>query len=147
MWVNPPWSLQQRALEKVLVDVPCEFVMLGVLSKKPWATSLHAMGCLECVLPKSVGNGFFTQLLSNGEYKPLRFPIWDLVAFYGTREQILLHKRASLDAIEPLGVTAVTTTPTASSSASENYLNVNYAPSLTLPQLAEAKEQEVQRRF
>ena len=91
-------------------------------------------------LPKSSGNGFFTQLLSNGEYKPLRFPIWDMVAFYGTREHILLHKHALLDAVEPLAVTAVTTTATAPSPASENYLNVNYAPSLTLPQLAEAKD-------
>ena len=110
VWVNPPWSLQQRALEKVLEDVPSEFVMLGVLSKKPWATTLRAMGCLECILPKSIGNVFFTQLLSNGEYKPLRFLVWDLVAFYGTREQILLHKRALLDSVERLAVSAVTTT-------------------------------------
>ena len=110
--------------------------MLGVLSKKPWATTLRAMGCEECVLPKSVGNGVFTQLLSNGECKPLRFPIWNLVAIHGTHALIFSYKSALLDSVEPSdAVTAVFSSP-----ANEQYLNVNYAKTLTLPQLAEAKE-------
>ena len=41
VWVNPPWKLCQNAVDKLLKDVPNEFVMLGIKSKKPWAEAVR----------------------------------------------------------------------------------------------------------
>ena len=134
MWVNPPWKLCQDAVDKLVKDCPAEFVMLGIKSKKPWAETLRTLRCEEVTLPKSVGNGFFVQLQSNGVYKPLPFPWWDLVAFHGFAENIEKYKSELLPPVVVRSTTATSSTP-----ESTQYLNVQYAKTLTDVQLAEAK--------
>ena len=124
MWVNPPWELSDLAVEKLVDEPPAEFVVLGVDSNKAWAQTLRQMGCAERVVPKK-GSGFFTQLQSDGTYNELPFPSWDLVAFYGKRADVLAFKAspAFMALSTPSGVRA-TTSATASSPTSDEYLNV-----------------------
>ena len=139
VWVNPPWELSDLAVEKLVDEPPAEFVVLGVDSNNAWAQTLRRMGCAERVVPKK-GSGFFTQLQSDGTYNELPFPSWDLVAFYGKRADVLAFKAkpAFMAPTAPSGVRATTST-TASSPTSDEYLNVVYAPTLTPVQLAEAQ--------
>ena len=71
---------------------------------------------------------------SNGNYKSLPFPWWDLVAFHGVAENIMKYKSELLPAVAVCSTAPATSTP-----ASLEYLNVQYAPTLTATQLAEAK--------
>ena len=96
--------------------------------------SLKDARCEEVTLPKSVGNGFFLQLQSNGNYKPLPFPWWDLVVFHGFADNIKKYKSEMLPT-----VAVCSTAPSPATPASLEYLNVQYAPTLTATQLAEAK--------
>ena len=75
-------------MDKLVDEPPAEFVVLGVNSNKALAQTLRDMGCEERIVPKTGGNGFFTQLQSDGTYRDLPFPSWDLVAFYGTRSLV-----------------------------------------------------------
>ena len=138
VWVNPPWELLDVAVEKLVDETPAEFVVLGLNSNKKWAQTLRDMGCAERIVPKTGENGFFSQLLSDGSMRDLPFPSWDLVAFHGTRDLVLKFKNAKPSPPTSSGVRATTST-TASSPVSDEYLNVNYAPTLTEAQLAEAK--------
>ena len=106
VWVNPPWKLCQDAVDKLVKDCPAEFVMLGIKSKKPWTEALWTLRCEEVTLPKSVGNGFFVQLQSNSEYKPLPFPWWELVAFHGFAENIEKYKSELLPPVVVRSTTA-----------------------------------------
>jgi hypothetical protein len=139
LWINPPWSLSNAAVEKLVDEPPAEFVVLGVDSSQPWARTLRDMGCSERIVPKK-GSGFFTQLQSDGTFRELPFPTWDLVAFHGTRDLVLAYKTAAKSKATPPTSTGVraTTSTTASSPTSDEYLNVVYAPTLTPEQLAEA---------
>ena len=140
LWINPPWSLSDLAVEKLVDELPSEFVVLGVNGSQQWARTLRDMGCSERIVPKK-GSGFFTQLQSDGTFRELPFPTWDLVAFHGDRDLVLKYKLAAKSKAHPpipTGVRATTTSP-ASSPTSDEYLNVVYAPTLTPEQLAEAK--------
>ena len=134
MWVNPLWELSDLAVEKLVDEPPAEFVVLGVNSNKAWARTMRDMGCEERIVPKTGGEGFFTQLLSDGNYRDLPFPTWDLVAFYGKRDLVLKYKDRVKHPPHPRAkpssnssaVHATTSTPTSTSKSNE-HLNVNYA--------------------
>jgi transposase InsO family protein len=151
LWLNPPWELLNETVAKLLLEVPEQFVVLGPRSNKEWCTTLRAMGCKEVVLPKTFGPGFFTQLQSDGTYKELRFPFWDLVAFQGTKRNIIAYNVDLAKSGATAPVCSVSSPPPppappdaadAANATNDNahaYLDVSYGPDLTPEQLAEAK--------
>ena len=93
VWVNPPWELSDLAVEKLVDETPDEFVVLGLASNNAWMQTLRDIGCDKRIVPKN-GTGFFTQLQSDGTFRELPFPLWDLVAFHGKRADVLAYKDA-----------------------------------------------------
>ena len=92
LWLNAPWELMDFAVAKLLAERPKYFVLLGMDSNKKWLQTLRDMGCREVKVPKAFGKGYFSQLMSDGSFKELKFPWWSLTAFVGTAELIDAYK-------------------------------------------------------
>ena len=95
-WINPMWCDLEHALALVHRGRPRRFIMLGPArrstldSPSSWTATPRAWGCHEVVLPRSVGLGFFQTCSPDGTLHDLPLPPsgWDVVAYFGHRDQI-----------------------------------------------------------
>ena len=77
-------------VDKLLRDVPDEFLVLCQLDKQPWVKQLRELSFTECSVPLDDNDGYAT-LPWYSKYLPSRSPVWQLVAFFGNRGSILNH--------------------------------------------------------
>ena len=95
-WINPMWCDLEHALALIHQGRPRRFIMLGPARRSTldlptsWTATPRAWGCHEVILPRSVGLGFFQYCDAEGRLTDLPVPPagWDVVAYFGTREQI-----------------------------------------------------------
>lgn len=95
-WVNPMWCDLENALALVHQGRPRRFIIIGPARRSTldlptsWTATPRAWGCQEVILPRSVGLGFFQYCDAAGRLTDLPLPPagWDVVAYFGTREQI-----------------------------------------------------------
>jgi transposase InsO family protein len=90
-WINPPWKLIPKAMDKIREDRPEKFFIFGPSAKHtPWITEARRWGLQELKPPRTLGTeGYFLIRQFDNSLKTVPFPQhWDLVGFYGTRNHI-----------------------------------------------------------